>query len=96
MPTTRLHPPNPRDEVDDIRVDFAKCFGSPHGQRVLAHLEKRYFVHAPIITVAQDGTGRIDPERVIYCEAQRAVILDIARSASLGADGEKLPDKGEE
>lgn len=96
MPTTRLHPPNPRDEMDDIRVDFAKCFATPHGRRVLAYLEKKHFVHSPVINTAQDGIGRIDPNRVLYCEAQRAVVLDIARLAQMGASGEKLPDKGEE
>lgn len=61
------------DEKRQLAMDFKDTFGSPYGLRVLEALDKRTTMNRPSV----DSTGTIDPNRIIYDEGQRAMMVFI-------------------
>jgi hypothetical protein len=61
------------EEKRQLAMDFKDTFGSPFGERVLAELDKRTTMNRPSVSSA----GVIDPNRIIYDEGQRAMMVFI-------------------
>lgn len=66
--------------------DYKETFGSPHGQRVLAHILRVSGVTAPKFS--------LEPNQLLWNEAQRHFALSIFRQVHSSLD--KLPDHIEE
>jgi hypothetical protein len=64
-------------DVPDIVLadDYRVCFGTPSGQRVLAHLIDRYYCKV------YEGT---DPNAALAFEARRVVVDDILYNIDVG------------
>lgn len=75
---------NPTTLWDRLKLkrDYQETFGTPHGERVLAHILKVSGATAPKFTS--------DPEMLRWNEAQRHFALSIFRQVHSSMD--KLPD----
>jgi hypothetical protein len=65
-----------------LRRDYKETFGTPHGQRVLAHILRASGATAPKLTT--------DADQLRWNEAQRHFALSIFRQVHSSLD--KLPD----
>jgi hypothetical protein len=63
-------------KLRDLAVDYGRTFGSEHGARVLADLERRGFMARTTLCVR-------DPEGTAFNEGQRMMVLHIRKMTAL-------------
>jgi len=74
-----------------ILVDYVDLFAQPLGQRVLEDLKRRAGVYG---TKVKKGLP-IEPTRLIWNEAQRAFVIEVANRASFDFSKEPAQEEGE-
>ena len=72
-----------------ILVDYVDLFATPVGQRVLEDMKRRAGVYG---TKVKKGLP-IEQTRLIWNEAQRAFVIEVANRAAYDFSKEPVPDK---
>ncbi len=67
------------DKKKEMAQDVKETFGTEHGKRVLAKMETLSTFHKSSVKV----DGKIDPNRIIYDEGARSVLLWIHRQLKI-------------